>query len=205
MQNHHCGVVLVGDYLYGYSDTLGFLCQDFKTGKEKWAERNRIDGKCAVSGADGYLYLLTEEGEAVLLRASPADWEEHGRFSLPPSRHRGKPGRRTRNERPALPARPGIHLLLQCPRRVREKGGIHLVLLRQVEQGCWIVHGNVWAIQRNWSSNNRCKARPIAGNVNQGSGVAFRLGPPASNSKKPNANITKQAWWWKPRQEPPSK
>jgi outer membrane protein assembly factor BamB len=83
MQNHHCGVVLVGDYLYGYSDTLGFLCQDFKTGKEKWAERNKIDGKCAVSSADGYLYLLTEEGEAVLLRASPADWEEHGRFSLP--------------------------------------------------------------------------------------------------------------------------
>ena len=113
MQSHHCGVVPVGDCLYGYSDTLGLLCQDFKTGKEKWSERNKIDGKCAVSSADGCLYLLTEEGEAVLLRASPADWEEHGRFSLPalsPSRQTRPTHAQTKSWAHPVVANGGLYL-----------------------------------------------------------------------------------------------
>ena len=36
MINHHGGVVLVGEHLYGYSDGKGWVCQDFKTGAVVW-------------------------------------------------------------------------------------------------------------------------------------------------------------------------
>src|SRR5438034_57215 len=39
MKNHHGGVLLVGDHLYGYSDGPGWLCQEFKSGKEVWSEK----------------------------------------------------------------------------------------------------------------------------------------------------------------------
>lgn len=84
MKNHHGGVVRVGDYLYGYSDGVGWLCQEFKTGKEVWSERNKL-GKGAVSCADGMLYCLDEgSGTVVLVEASPGGWKEHGRFKLDP-------------------------------------------------------------------------------------------------------------------------
>src|SRR5437667_4731782 len=82
MKNHHGGVVLVGDYLYGYSDDRGWLCQEFKSGKEVWSERNAL-GKGALSSADGMLYCLDENsGTVVLAEASPKGWKEHGRFKL---------------------------------------------------------------------------------------------------------------------------
>ena len=42
MKNHHGGMVLVGDYLYG-SDEGQLTCLDFQTGKGKvqWAEQGR--------------------------------------------------------------------------------------------------------------------------------------------------------------------
>ena len=84
MKNHHGGVVLVGDYLYGYSDGAGWLCQDFKTGKEVWSERKAL-GKGALSCADGMLYCLEENsGIVALVEASPKGWKERGRFKLEP-------------------------------------------------------------------------------------------------------------------------
>src|SRR3989475_319783 len=94
MKNHHGGVVLVGDHLYGYSDGAGWLCQEFKTGKEVWSERNAL-GKGALGFADGMLYCLDENsGAVVLAEASPAGWKEHGRFKLDPqSKIRDSQGR----------------------------------------------------------------------------------------------------------------
>ena len=84
MKNHHGGVVLVGDFLYGYSEGPGWICQDFKTGKEVWSERKL--GKGAVSCADGMLYCLEENsGTVALVEASPKGWKEHGRFKLDPT------------------------------------------------------------------------------------------------------------------------
>jgi outer membrane protein assembly factor BamB len=84
MVNHHGGVILVGDYLYGHSDKGGWTCQDFKTGEVKWAERGKL-GKGAIHCADGMLYLLDEsKGTVVLIEASPNGWNEHGRFTLEP-------------------------------------------------------------------------------------------------------------------------
>jgi outer membrane protein assembly factor BamB len=83
MVNHHGGVVLVGDYLYGHSDKAGWVCQDFKTGKQVWADKKL--GKGALTFADGKLYLLGEaDGQVVLIDASPDGWKEHGRFTLKP-------------------------------------------------------------------------------------------------------------------------
>jgi len=84
MKNHHGGVILVGDHLYGYSDGSGWVCQDFKSGDEVWAERNKL-GKGAIACADGMLYCLDEgSGAVVLIEASPKGWSEQGRFKLDP-------------------------------------------------------------------------------------------------------------------------
>ena len=77
-------MVLVGDHLYGYSDGAGWLCQEFKSGKAAWSERNAL-GKGALGFADGMLYCLEENsGTVVLVEASPTGWKEHGRFKLEP-------------------------------------------------------------------------------------------------------------------------
>jgi hypothetical protein len=84
MVNHHGGVVLVGDYLYGYSEGKGWICQEFKTGKTVWAERGKL-GKGAITFADGHLILRHEggPGTVVLIRATPDGYQETGRFDQP--------------------------------------------------------------------------------------------------------------------------
>jgi outer membrane protein assembly factor BamB len=83
MSNHHGGVVLVGEYLYGHTDGKGWVCQNLKTGEVVWAERNKLD-KGSVTYADGHLYCLGEgAGDVVLVKATPDGWKEDGRFKLP--------------------------------------------------------------------------------------------------------------------------
>jgi hypothetical protein len=83
MVNHHGGVVKVGDSLYGYSDSKGLTCQDFKTGETRWAEKDKIKKGC-LSYADGSLYCREEDsGDVVLVAASPAGYQEKGRFAQP--------------------------------------------------------------------------------------------------------------------------
>jgi outer membrane protein assembly factor BamB len=82
MANHHGGVVRVGEYVYGYSDGKGWVCQEFKTGKEVWAN-NKV-GKGSLTYADGRLYCYTEgDGTVCLIDASPDGWKERGRFKIP--------------------------------------------------------------------------------------------------------------------------
>ncbi len=82
MKNHHGGVILVGDHLYGHADA-GWTCQDFKTGAEVWNHRGF--GKGAVAYADGMLYCLEEgSGTVALVEATPKAWTEKSRFKLDP-------------------------------------------------------------------------------------------------------------------------
>jgi outer membrane protein assembly factor BamB len=84
MKNHHGGVILVGDHLYGYSDGLGWTCQDFESGALVWNEKAKL-GKGAIAYADGSLYLLDEAtGTVALIEASPAGYKELSRFKLDP-------------------------------------------------------------------------------------------------------------------------
>jgi outer membrane protein assembly factor BamB len=84
MKNHHGGVILLDGHLYGYSDGLGWICQDFKTGKLVWQERQKL-GKGAIAYADGHFYCLDESnGNLALVEASPKGWNEVSRFKLDP-------------------------------------------------------------------------------------------------------------------------
>src|SRR5262249_19519376 len=91
MFNHHGGVVLLGDYIYGYSGGPGWVCQDFKTGKQGWASKKL--GKGSVTCAGGMLYCYAEgDGTACLVGASPDGWKEHGRFKIPRTSKQNRQG-----------------------------------------------------------------------------------------------------------------
>ena len=82
MKNHHGGVIFHEGHLYGYSDGLGWVCQDFATGEVVWREKKEL-GKGAIAYADGHFYCFEEkEGIVVLIDASPQGWKERGRFQL---------------------------------------------------------------------------------------------------------------------------
>lgn len=91
MKDHHGGVILVGDYVYGHSDDVGWVCQELKTGDRVWREREALK-KGAIGYADDRFYCISEdEGEVVLIEASPEGWKEHGRFKLDPQTDQRKP------------------------------------------------------------------------------------------------------------------
>lgn len=82
MKNQHGGVILLDGKLYGYSDKIGWVCQDFNTGKLVWSEKKAL-GKGSIAYADGRFYCFSEnEGTVVLIDASPEGWKERGRFTL---------------------------------------------------------------------------------------------------------------------------
>lgn len=94
MKNHHGGVLLVGDYIYGHSDGVGWLCLNFKTGEIAWNGRGVL-GKGCLTYADGMIYCIDEgNGEVALAEASPSGWNEHGRFRLDPQTKRRSPSGR---------------------------------------------------------------------------------------------------------------
>src|SRR5262249_54247229 len=76
LQNHHGGMVLVGDAVYG-TGSAALLCGDFKTGKGHWQERGV--GKGSVAHADG---PPARPGGAVV-EATPAGYKEKSRFDQP--------------------------------------------------------------------------------------------------------------------------
>jgi outer membrane protein assembly factor BamB len=84
MENHHGGVVKIGEYLYGYSEGKGWTCQNFKTGQAVWQEKARL-GKGSLVFADGHLYCReeAEQGVVALLEATPSGYVEKSRFTAP--------------------------------------------------------------------------------------------------------------------------
>ena len=94
MKNHHGGVILYGDHLYGYSDGNGWVCQEFKTGKEVWSEKRSL-GKGCLTIAEGMMYCVDEgRGDVALATASPNGWKQHGKFRLnPQSKTRSRRGK----------------------------------------------------------------------------------------------------------------
>jgi outer membrane protein assembly factor BamB len=81
--SHHGGAVLVGDHVYGYCDSRGWVCQELATGKLTWTEKRQV-GKGSVVYADGRLYLRAEDdGIVALIEATPDGYKETGRFVQP--------------------------------------------------------------------------------------------------------------------------
>jgi len=82
------GAVLVGEHLYGTdSGAKSLVAVEFTTGKIKW----KLDdfGRSAAAYADGHLYLHRDEGDLVLVEATPEGPREKGRFTPP-----NQPGRK---------------------------------------------------------------------------------------------------------------
>jgi outer membrane protein assembly factor BamB len=80
MRNHYSSSVLVGDHVYGFSDSI-LTAMRFADGAVAW--QNRSVGKGSLIYADERLYLYGEDGVIGLAQATPAGYQEHGRFRLP--------------------------------------------------------------------------------------------------------------------------
>jgi outer membrane protein assembly factor BamB len=87
LQNHHGGLVLVGDYIYGgHGHNNGFpICVELKTGKIVWGGNQRGPGQesAAVTSADGQLYFRYQDGLMALIQASPGGYKLNGEFKIP--------------------------------------------------------------------------------------------------------------------------
>ena len=84
MTNYWANAVAHDGYLYGLSGEfdkkIDFNCVDLKTGKLIWS--NKDFGKGALTFADGHLFVTTKKGDLVLIRPSPAKYEEKARVAL---------------------------------------------------------------------------------------------------------------------------
>ncbi len=90
LPNGFGGAVLVGDYLYGTQISgLGLVALEFTTGKIKWQAESIGSG--SVAYADGHIYLHGENGDFVLVEATPEGYREKGRFT-PPNQPEKKQG-----------------------------------------------------------------------------------------------------------------
>jgi len=82
--NQHGGVVLMNGYIYGFSDGVGFVCQNLETGETVWRERINEVIKGAVLAVNDRLLLLNERsGLLTIIAASPDGWKEFGRMPFP--------------------------------------------------------------------------------------------------------------------------
>jgi outer membrane protein assembly factor BamB len=72
------GQVLLGDYLYG-TNQEGPVASEFATGKIRW--RAQGVGPSAVTYADRHLYFHGENGDMLLVEATPEEYREKGRFT----------------------------------------------------------------------------------------------------------------------------
>ncbi len=84
LDNHHGGVVRVGDYVYGHADRNGWVCYNLKKGGDEPVWSNRGVGKGSCSYADGYLYCFSEQtGKLARVKADPTDYVEKDSFTIP--------------------------------------------------------------------------------------------------------------------------
>jgi outer membrane protein assembly factor BamB len=86
LQNHHGGMVLVDDHIYGgQGHNNGFpICVEMKTGRVKWGGNTRGPGtgSAAVLYADGNLYFRYQNGIMALIEATPERYNLKSSFRL---------------------------------------------------------------------------------------------------------------------------
>ena len=86
LQNHHGGMVMLGDYVYlGHGhNNCDPTCLEWKTGKVVWRKNHGPgNGTGHVTYADGDLYFRYENGVMALVVATPKEYEERGTFRIP--------------------------------------------------------------------------------------------------------------------------
>ena len=88
LQNHHGGMVMLGDYVYlGHGhNKCDPTCLEWKTGKVVWRKTHGPgSGTGHVTYADGDLYFRYENGIMALVVATSKEYEERGTFRIPGS------------------------------------------------------------------------------------------------------------------------
>lgn len=88
LQNHHGGVIRVGNHIYGgHGHNKGMpFCLEWKTGRIVWVNKDpgiQALNSAAVVYADGHLVFRYENGPVTLVQATPTGYREKGRFELP--------------------------------------------------------------------------------------------------------------------------
>ena len=87
LQNHHGGLVRIGDYIYGgHGHNNGFpICIEMKTGKVQWGGKMRGPGaeSAAVVYADNQIYFKYQNGVMALIEANPREYQVNGTFEIP--------------------------------------------------------------------------------------------------------------------------
>jgi len=85
LQNHHGGMILLGDYVYmGHGHNNGHpVCVNLRTGRDAWRP-GRGAGKesAAITYADGHLYFRYQDGVMALVEATPDSYELKGSFEI---------------------------------------------------------------------------------------------------------------------------
>ena len=56
---------MLGDHVYGHSESKGWVCLDLKTGQVAWNEKSKQQ-KGSICAADGMLYLRSEAGDGTV-------------------------------------------------------------------------------------------------------------------------------------------
>jgi len=85
-QNHHGGMVLVGDHVYAGSGHNNGLptCIDLKSGKIVWGpQRGPGAESAAIAYADGHVYFRYQNAVMALVEASPKGYKLKGSFKIP--------------------------------------------------------------------------------------------------------------------------
>lgn len=80
--NHHGGVSKVGEFIYGHSDSSGWVCFDFKKGEVVW--KNQGVGKGSMTAVGDSLVCYSENtGKVARVKATDKGYEELGSFTIP--------------------------------------------------------------------------------------------------------------------------
>ena len=83
MQNHHGGVIIVGDHVYGHSNS-GWTCLAYKTPEADVVWQNDKFKKGSITYADGHFFCYQEsDGTVAVIKADPKGWNEVARFTIP--------------------------------------------------------------------------------------------------------------------------
>jgi outer membrane protein assembly factor BamB len=83
MKNTVSGSVILDGKVYGYSDKVGWVCQDLETGDQVWAARQPLKAGSVIA-ADGKLLCYDEESRDVaLVDANPKEFVLRSSFTLP--------------------------------------------------------------------------------------------------------------------------
>jgi outer membrane protein assembly factor BamB len=97
LENHHGGVLLVDDRLYGShgnannKKTLPFVCLNFPTGDVILKEAGKLEPS-GIAFADGHIFCFGQQtGALVRLKATATGYAEDGKFTIPQETERRQP------------------------------------------------------------------------------------------------------------------